>query len=501
KKDWRGFIDVEPLEGLDPLLTSAHDAFNNWSRSHSEYLSHNRERIRLQIVYVRHIERKPVLETPDGRVIEFDDKNLTHAMAVAMGRATVRQAQVSRIKEEWYAGIYHLLSRDCDAPGGMFPIVPFWGYRKDSSGEPYGLIARAIPAQDEVNFRRIKLTWLLQAKRVLMDEDATNMSQKQILEEVERPDGLIKLNSQRKNQKSISEVFQVQQDFNIAAQQFNVMQDSMKLIQDTMGVYGAFLGQDSNASSGVAIANLVEQGATTLAEINDNYNYGSQLLGELLLGYILEDMKQQQNKAIVINREDKRKRKTVVVNEVSEDGLINNDLTRLRAHIALAPIQQTAAYKSQLAERMMMLTSQLPPEVQITVIDLVLELSDVPNKQEFMERVRGALNIQKDPEDMTEEEQAAIQQQQQQEQALQQKQLELQMREMEAKVLKLESEAKNIMAKAQREEGLTDSQRFDNAKTQAETKRIMQEIESLNLEMQAMQGQMLQTVESMIDQL
>ncbi|WP_438285039.1 QueG-associated DUF1730 domain-containing protein, partial [Vibrio cholerae] len=41
--------------------------------------------------------------------------------------------------------------------------------------------------------------------------------------------------------------------------------------------------------------------------------------------------------------------------------------------------------------------------------------------------------------------------QKQQEQQLQQKQLELQMREMEAKVLKLESEAKNIMAKAQRE--------------------------------------------------
>ncbi|HDZ3715274.1 hypothetical protein [Vibrio vulnificus] len=501
KKDWKGFIDVENLEGLDPHLTSAHQAFNNWSRDHSEYLSHNRERIRLQVVYVRHIERKPVVETQDGRVVEFNQNDLPQAMAIAMGRATVRQAQVSRIKEEWYAGMYHLMSRDCAAPFGMFPIVPFWGFRKDSSGEPYGLIARAIPAQDEVNFRRIKLTWLLQAKRVLMDEDATNMSQQQVLEEVERPDGLIKLNPNRKNQKSIADVFQVQQDFNIAAQQFNVMQDSMKLIQDTMGVYGAFLGQESNATSGIAIANLVEQGATTLAEINDNYNFGSQLLGELLLGYILEDMKQQQNKAIVINRDDKRKRKTVVVNEVGEGGLINNDLTRLRAHIALAPIQQTAAYKSQLAERMMMITAQLPPEVQITVIDLVLELTDVPNKQEFMERVRSALNIQKDPEDMTEEEQAAVQQQQQQQQALQQKQLELQMREMEAKVLKLESEANNIMAKTQREAGLTDGQRFDNAKTQAETKRIMQEIESLNLEMSAMQGQMLQNIEAMIDQI
>ncbi|MGR3043659.1 portal protein [Vibrio vulnificus] len=501
KKDWKGFIDVENLEGLDPNLTSAHQAFNNWSRDHSEYLSHNRERIRLQVVYVRHIERKPVVETQDGRVVEFNQNDLPQAMAIAMGRATVRQAQVSRIKEEWYAGMYHLMSRDCEAPFGMFPIVPFWGFRKDSSGEPYGLIARAIPAQDEVNFRRIKLTWLLQAKRVLMDEDATNMSQQQVLEEVERPDGLIKLNPNRKNQKSIADVFQVQQDFNIAAQQFNVMQDSMKLIQDTMGVYGAFLGQESNATSGIAIANLVEQGATTLAEINDNYNFGSQLLGELLLGYILEDMKQQQNKAIVINRDDKRKRKTVVVNEVGEGGLINNDLTRLRAHIALAPIQQTAAYKSQLAERMMMITAQLPPEVQITVIDLVLELTDVPNKQEFMERVRGALNIQKDPEDMTEEEQAEVQQQQQQQQALQQKQLELQMREMEAKVLKLESEAKNIMAKAQREAGLTDSQRFDNAKTQAETKRIMQEIESAKLEMNALQHDMLNNIELMIGQL
>ncbi len=40
------------------------------------------------------------------------------------------------------------------------------------------------------------------------------------------------------------------------------MQGSMKLIQDGMGVYAAFLGQESGAESCVAIANLVEQGAT-----------------------------------------------------------------------------------------------------------------------------------------------------------------------------------------------------------------------------------------------
>lgn len=117
-----------------------------------------------------------------------------------------------------------------------------------------------MPAQDEVNLRRIKLTFLLQAKRVIMDKDATNMSRDQVLEQVERPDGYIELNPDRANKTSVSDAFKVEQDFNVAAQQFQVMQDSVKLIQDTMGVYAAFLGQGSTGQSGVAISNLVEQG-------------------------------------------------------------------------------------------------------------------------------------------------------------------------------------------------------------------------------------------------
>lgn len=172
------------------------------------------------------------------------------------------------------------------APQGMFPLIPFWGYRKDKTGAPYGLACRAIPAQDEVNFRRIKLTWLLQAKRVIKDADATNMTDKQLAEELERPDGVVNLNPDRKNKKTIAEALTVQQDFQVAQQQFTVMQESMKLIQDGMGVYSAFLGQDSSASSGIAISNLVEQGATTLAEINDNYQFACQQVGQLLLSYL-----------------------------------------------------------------------------------------------------------------------------------------------------------------------------------------------------------------------
>lgn len=488
-REWDGFADTDIVEGADSNLMSAWEEYQGWSRKHSEYLSQDRKRIRLQIVYRRLTERKTVIRLSDGRVIEYDKNNLLHATAVGMGKARLDVGQTSKIVETWFAGPHKLGSRECRAPNGMFPIVPFFGYRKDKSGEPYGLIARAIPAQDEVNFRRIKLTWLLQAKRVIADKDATNMSRERLLEEVERADGYIELNPDRRNKKTISEALQVQQDFNVASQQFQVMQDSMKLIQDTMGVYSAFLGQEGGAESGVAIANLVEQGATTLAEINDNYRLSCQLLGELLLGYIIEDMQDARNKAIVINRDDKMKRKTVVINEETEEGL-NNDITRLRAHIALAPIQQTSAYKAQLADRMMMLTSSLPPEAQMAVFDLVCELSDIPNKQEFMERIRGALNVPKDPEDMTPEEQQAYQAQQQK--AAEQEALA--MREMNAKVGELEANVEKLKAE-------TGGKQYDNAKKQAETGKILAEMQRLTEEMKQMRSQYDSMLSSQIDAL
>ncbi|PXA72886.1 portal protein [Vibrio sp. 11986-1-5] len=493
---WHGFVETNLIEGMDANLVNAYEEFKGYSRQQTEWLSQNRKRIRLQVIYYRTMERKAVIELQNGRVIEFDKNNLLHATAAAMGKANVRMAQVSRIIESWYAGPHHLGDKDCDAPQGLFPIVPFFGYRKDANGEPYGLVARAIPAQDEVNFRRIKLTWLLQAKRVIADKDATNMSREKVLDEVERADGYIELNPDRKNNKSVAEAFRVEQDFNIAQQQFNVMQESMKLIQDTMGVYAAFLGQGQTSQSGVAIANLVEQGATTLAEINDNYRYSCQLLGELILSYLIEDMKGKRNVPITINRDDPRKRKQVIVNQETEEGL-TNDIAKLRTHIALAPVQQTAAYKQQLADRMMQITAQMPPEVQVAVIDLVAELTDIPNKAEFIDRVRDAIGIQKPQDEMSEEEIAAMEAQQQQQEA----QMQLAMREMEAKVQKLEAEVQKSMAVAEKEQAAANSARYRDAKTQAETGKLLQEIERMDQELQQIRNQWATMIEQQLDAL
>ncbi|HHH1657058.1 TPA: portal protein [Yersinia enterocolitica] len=493
--EWKGFVDTELAAGQESDLMSAYEEYQSWSRESTEWVSSNRKRVLLQVIYYRTFQRLPILQLSNGRVVEYDKNNVMHAVAVATDRVQVTMARVSRIRESWFVGPHFIIDRPCTAPQGMFPLIPFWGYRKDKTGAPYGLACRAIPAQDEVNFRRIKLTWLLQAKRVIKDADATEMTDKQLAEEIERPDGVINLNPNRANKTTAADALNIQQDFQVAQQQFQVMQESMKLIQDGLGVYSAFLGQDSNASSGVAISNLVEQGATTLAEINDNYQFACQQVGQLLLCYLLEELTKRRNYPVVINRDDPRKRKEVVLNAAEEAGRMNNDVSRLRAHIALAPIQQTPAYKSQLAQRLSEVIVGLPPQIQVSVLDMWVELLDLPNKQEFVERIRGALGTPKSPDEMTPEEQQAAQQEQQ----LQQQQQELAMRELAAKVERLEAEAKRINAQAERETNLANGQRFSDAYTQAKTGQVLQDMQNVTEEIGALHEEMMQTIQGQID--
>ncbi|MNV52057.1 hypothetical protein D3C71_1441310 [compost metagenome] len=229
---------------------------------------------------------------------------------------------------------------------------------------------------------------------------------------------------------------------------------------------------------------------------------GCQQVGQLALAYLLEDMAGKRNYKVTVNRDDPRRRKAVVVNVEQEGGKLTNDVTRLRAHIALAPIQQTAAYKQQLAERMTQAMSQLPPEAAGACFDLLVELMDVPRKAEFVERIRNALNIPKDPDEMSDEERAGAEQQAQQAQMQQ----ELAMREMQAKLAELEGKAAKWQAEAQRIAKLTDSIRFEDALKQAQTGKTLQEMERLAAEQQSIQGeqallqaQLLDTIQQQID--
>jgi hypothetical protein len=493
---WDTFDDIERIDGDDVDLRSGWEERQTWSRNEAEYLSTSRDRIMLYVIYYRVYERIPMLALPTGKMVEYDKNNITHAVAVASGRVKVEMRLVSFIRESWWAGPYHLGDRPCDAPQGMFPLVPFWGFRKDQSGVPYGLVSRMISAQNSYNFRHLKVTWLLQASQVIMDSDATNMTAEQVRKEANRPDGVFILNADRKNKTKAADALQINRDSSVSAQQMQIMEYDRQNIQDCAGIYSSYMGQDSSGVvSGIAVSNLVEQSSTTLAEINDNYTMACNALGELVLNYLLEDLKQMTNYTIVVNRKDKRRRKVVTINTPGDDGKITNDISRLDARIVLAPIDSTPAYRAQLADRLIGIIQKLPPQAQSAVIDLVLELVEIPNKDEFIDRVSRAMGTQ-DPQYMTDEEKQAAQQQAKLNEFAQALQFKQQIAEIQNK----DADTANKQASASKSSASANSQKYSDGLTMAQTGQIMQQME-MTQQTITQQGQQIQQLQQLIIQL
>lgn len=493
---WDTFDDIERIDGNDVDLRSGWEERQTWSRNEAEYLSTSRDRIMLYVIYYRVYERIPMLALPTGKMVEYDKNNIAHAVAVASGRVKVEMRLVSFIRESWWAGPYHLGDRPCDAPQGMFPLVPFWGFRKDQSGIPYGLVSRMISAQNSYNFRHLKVTWLLQASQVIMDSDATNMTAEQVRKEANRPDGVFVLNADRKNKTKAADALQINRDSSVSAQQMQVMEYDRQNIQDCAGIYSSYMGQDtSGVVSGIAVSNLVEQSSTTLAEINDNYTMACNALGELVLNYLLEDLKQKTSYTIVVNRKDKRRRKVVTINTPGDDGKITNDISRLDARIVLAPIDSTPAYRAQLADRLIGIIQKLPPQAQSAVIDLVLELVEIPNKDEFIDRVSRALGTQ-DPQYMTDEEKQASQQQAKLNEFAQALQFKQQIAEIQNK----DADTASKQASANKSQASADGQKYSDGLTMAQTGQIMQQME-LTQQTITQQGAQIQQLQQLVIQL
>lgn len=493
---WDTFDDIERIDGDDVDLRSGWEERQTWSRNEAEYLSTSRDRIMLYVIYYRVYERIPMLALPTGKMVEYDKNNVAHAVAVASGRVKVEMRLVSFVRESWWAGPYHLGDRPCDAPQGMFPLVPFWGFRKDQSGIPYGLVSRMISAQNSYNFRHLKVTWLLQASQVIMDSDATNMTAEQVRKEANRPDGVFILNADRKNKTKAADALQINRDSSVSAQQMQVMEYDRQNIQDCAGIYSSYMGQDtSGVVSGIAVSNLVEQSSTTLAEINDNYTMACNALGELVLNYLLEDLKQKTSYTIVVNRKDKRRRKVVTINTPGDDGKITNDISRLDARIVLAPIDSTPAYRAQLADRLIGIIQKLPPQAQSAVIDLVLELVEIPNKDEFIDRVSRALGTQ-DPQYMTDEEKQASQQQAKLNEFAQALQFKQQIAEIQNK----DADTASKQASANKSQASADGQKYSDGLTMAQTGQIMQQME-LTQQTITQQGAQIQQLQQLIIQL
>lgn len=383
---WSDFGAMYMDQAGDTGLNSALERERGWNLADMEWRDSVRKRACLYEVWYRQWVRGFVLRLPDGRVVEYDKRNMDHVHAVLAGVIEPQPAVFSKMRLAWFLGPHKLADVPTPYKHNDFPYVPFWGKREDLSRVPYGLIRPMRPMQDEINARNSKMVWLLAAKRVIATKGIVKDKETARME-IARPDAWIDL---EQNQPANAR-FEVSSDFQLNAQQYQTLVDKREALKNTGGVYNAMMGADGKANSGIAIQSLVEQGTTTLAEINDNYRYARAKVGELLLSMVIEDMGSRPQE-IEIDTGGMRKR--VVINKPREDGLLDNDIQRARLKVALSDVPSTPSYRMQRLTMLTEITKSLPPNLQALVVDFVMASTDLPERDQIVDRLRKALNLQ-----------------------------------------------------------------------------------------------------------
>lgn len=381
-----------------------------WSIEEQQWRDPFSRRVCLFECWYREWERATVLKMPDGRIVEYDEDNEIHMAAVVTGVAEPTTAVISKMRLSWWAGPHRLWDGPSPYKHNDFPYVPFFGKREDRTAVPYGLIKGMMYLQEEVNARSSKMQWMLSARRVERTDGVVAGTDEQFRQEVGRPDADIRLN--REELAKPGSRFAVINDAELNQQQYQRLQDCREGIKRTGGVYNAFMGQDGQVQSGVAISGLVEQSTQTLADINDNFKYSRAKVGELLLSLIIADSIGVQEE-VVIPGKAIREDKTVVLNRpmVDEDTgveYLDNDIERTKLKVVLNDVPSTPSFRSQQLAALSETAKSLPANLQVVVLPHLLKLMDVPDKQEIIEAIKQA-SQQPTPEQIKEQIDKAVQ--------------------------------------------------------------------------------------------
>lgn len=391
----------------NPVLAYAADVERLSNLDESEWRDGERHRVMMYEVWYRKWTRGKLLRLPNGKVVPFNPMDMRHLAAVQAGVITPFEGTYSEIRVAFYLGPHQLYDFKSPYSHRFYPYVPFFGFREDKNGIPYGLVRSMRSPQDVVNSADAKMHWMLNARRLIATSDAIDLrhnSWQQVQDELSRPDAVVMLDPAKP-----TATFKVEQDFALTAQQFNRRMQAASDIQNASGIFQSMMGKESSGLSGVAANAMIEQGSVTLAEIRDNYTFSRRQVGEMLFSMVREDLIGQQKTVHVPGVYGSTRKQPVTLNQPRDDGTLENNVALVNARVVLADVPSTPAFRAQQLQVLSEVVKSLPPEMQMATIDVLIKLTDVPDKELLVERLRRMAGIQDIPpeqEDQMMQEQA-----------------------------------------------------------------------------------------------
>lgn len=340
---------------------------------------------------------------------------------------------ISKIKRKvrWTVTCDKIVLHDDWSPYEDFTLVPYFAYFR--RGRPFGMVRNLLSPQEQLNkiasqeLHIVNTTansgWMVESGSLVgMTADD--------LEEHGAETGLV-LEYNRGSQPPLKI-----QPNQIPTGLDRISQKAALNIKTISGVNDSMLGSDSAEVSGIAIQAKQNRGAIMIQVPLDNLRKTRQYLAEKVLN-LVQRFYTEQRVIQITNEDDPMKpREPMVVNQMTPEGRIVNDLTlgEYDVIVGTAPARDSFD-EMQFAEAINL------RQVGVAIPDdAIIEYSHLARKQELAKRIRMMTGVEQTPEQMQVNAMQA-------ELAMQQVQLELQ--KLQAEVQKLQTEAAVNIAKVQ----------------------------------------------------
>ncbi|MCP3663429.1 MAG: hypothetical protein GY696_13210 [Gammaproteobacteria bacterium] len=342
----------------------------------------------------------------DGRTVELTEDGDTMAQfQVIQSAQEVVQARVKKVRVCTFIGDLVLQHMKTPMPHDGFPYTPFIGYT-DRFGFPYGVPRQILGQNIEVIKRRSMALELLKSRRTIVEEDAPAEDGPDALydlhDEVNKIDGLIVLRNGAlaKGKIKIDEMGQLAQG------QMAMHDYSEREIQQISGANDEMMGYHGRVQSGKAIELKQNQGVTVTASIFDNLRRSKKDLGEKVVSLIQGTWRHE--KVLRITDRLTGAERFVELNKPIpvQGGAIEvkNNITQGRYDVVVSETPQTDTVREQNLNLIIEWVKKSPPEIIPHLLSLAFELTNLPNKETLLARIKPALGISPGEEDLSPEE-------------------------------------------------------------------------------------------------
>lgn len=388
---WWTLSSLEQYGGAPTGLNNAWDEARAWTIQENRYYNATTKEVCVAEIWYRRWVDVGIIESPDGRKVEYDQKNPAHNAALASGMVKYSRAVVPRVRRAFWLGP-HLLSDDpTPYTHRHYPYVPFFGFVEDSTGVPYGYVRDLVFQQDTLNSGTAKLRWGMSAVRTERTKGAVAMTDAQFRATVGRLDADIVLDAANMAQPGAR--FEVKRDFQLTDTQLNLLDNARQAIQRVSPAASpALSGRRGTATSGIQEQTQVEQANQGLARMMANFYDARTLIGDMLTALIVEDMGNEEQ-TVIIEGDAIRPDRTVVINKPEVDAAgyryLSNDLQRTRLMVSLQDVPSSPSFRTQQLNVMGEAVKSLPAQYQAAALPFMVSLMDVPFHRELVEAIRA----------------------------------------------------------------------------------------------------------------